>query len=97
MAHEEHQQVILTRGQGQRLRAELDLMGPQVDPEVAWRLAAMRPQVPVTGAIPLLIARPGIRFAPGSCGSCGDPLAAEERYRCRPCVAAAVAALEAVG
>jgi hypothetical protein len=64
--------------------------------EIGWRISAMRPQVTKTGAIPLLLARPGIRFPLGSCCSCGDPLAADERYRCRPCVAAAVAVVEGV-
>lgn len=57
---------------------------------IGWRAAVMGAQVPRTGAIPLLLARPGIRFPPGSCCSCGDPLTADDRYRCRPCTAAAV-------
>jgi hypothetical protein len=65
--------------------------------EIAWRIDAMRPQVPAKGAIPLLLARPGVRFALGSCCSCGDPLGLDDRYRCRPCVMAAVAVLETVG
>ena len=59
------------------------------DAEVAWRIEAMRPQVPRSGAIPILLARPEARTAPrGTCVSCGDPLAADRRVRCAPCVAA---------
>jgi hypothetical protein len=61
-----------------------------------WRAAVMAAQVPRTGAIPLLLARPGIRFPPGSCCSCGDALEAGDRYRCGPCVAATVAVLDTV-
>ena len=59
---------------------------------VAWRLEAMRPQVPQAGAIPLLLARPGMSFPPGTCCSCGDPRPAD-RYRCPACETAAVAVL----
>jgi len=64
---------------------------------IGWRAAVMGTQVPATGAIPLLLARPGVRFAVGSCCSCGDPLDPDDRYRCRSCVKAAVAVLESVG
>jgi len=61
------------------------------DPEVAWRLEAMQRQVPPSGAIPDLIAREA-PTQPGTCFSCGDPLTANQLYRCRPCaVAAAIA------
>ena len=57
--------------------------------EVAWRIEAMRPQVPNSGAIPVLLAQPDARTAPrGTCVSCGDPLAGDRRIRCAPCVAA---------
>ncbi len=62
--------------------------------EVTWRIDAMRPQVTRSGAIPLLLARPIGAWGLGTCCSCGEPLAPDERYRCRPCVAAAVAVLE---
>ncbi len=64
--------------------------------EVAWRIDAMRPQVTAHGAIPLLLARLGIRFPHGTCCSCGAPLSPDERYRCGPCVAAAVVVMEGV-
>ncbi len=64
--------------------------------ETAWRAAVMRPQVTATGAIPLLLARPGIRFPPGTCCSCGEDLIPDDRYRCRPCVVAATAVLATV-
>jgi hypothetical protein len=62
---------------------------------VGWRTAVMAAQVPRTRAIRLLLARPGIRFSPGSCCSCGDPRPAD-RYRCAPCAAATVHALAAI-
>jgi hypothetical protein len=63
------------------------LLGP--DDEVAWRIEAMRPQVPRTGTIPVLIARIEAKFAPaGTCVSCGDPLAPDRRSRCVLCVEA---------
>ncbi|MBF6606512.1 MAG: hypothetical protein IVW53_13140 [Chloroflexi bacterium] len=62
---------------------------------IGWRAAVMAAQVPRTGAIPLLLARPGIRFPAGSCCSCGDPRPTD-RYRCAPCAAAAVRALATV-
>ena len=41
------------------------------DAEVAWRMAAMRPQVPHRGAIPVLVARAvGHRRAVALVGSC---------------------------
>lgn len=62
---------------------------------VGWRAGVMAAQVPRTGAIPLLIARPGVRFRAGSCCSCGDPRPVD-RYRCAPCAAASIHALAAV-
>ena len=63
------------------------LLGP--DDEVAWRIEAMRPQVPRRGTIPSLLARPEARHAPrGMCVTCGDPLAEGRRTRCVPCVRA---------
>ena len=63
---------------------------------IGWRTAVMAARVPRTGAIPLLLARPGIGLARGSCCSCGDQLDHDERYRCRPCVVANVRVLGAV-
>jgi hypothetical protein len=57
------------------------------DAEIAWRIAAMRPQVPVRGPIPLLIARES-NPAPACCVSCGNPIPAHRRYRCAPCARA---------
>lgn len=59
------------------------------DIEVAWRIEAMRPQVPRTGTIPILLARPEAKTAPGgTCVSCGDSLTPDRRIRCVPCVSA---------
>ena len=65
-------------------------------PAVAWRLTAMRVQVPATPApIPILQARPGA-YPAGRCLSCGDPVPLDEstRTRCGPCVLAAWQAVE---
>ena len=59
-----------------------------------WRAAVMATQVPRAGAVPLLLARPGVRFPLGTCCSCGDRLGPGDRYRCRPCVDSAVVVLE---
>lgn len=59
------------------------------DPDLAWRVAAMRPQVRDKGGIPLLVARREIKPLPGQCTSCGDPLERGNRYRCELCVRAA--------
>jgi hypothetical protein len=64
--------------------------------EVGWRAGAMRPQLPAEGGIPLLLARPDAARGSGRCCSCGDPLRPDERYRCGPCVTAAISVLETV-
>ena len=71
----------------ERTAEVLELLAAE-DAEVAWRAAAMRPQVPVRGPIPLLVAR---EFAPvpGGCASCGDPLSGGRPFRCGPCARAA--------
>ena len=79
-------------------RAELGrhreaLLGLLEDP-VGWRVAVMAGQMPQAGPIPLLVARPGVRFPLAGCCSCGDPLGPGQRYRCAPCVEAAVKVLE---
>ena len=57
--------------------------------DVCWRVEAMRSQVPRTGSIPVLLARPEAKNAPrGSCLSCGDLLAEGRRIRCALCVRA---------
>ena len=61
--------------------------------EIAWRIEAMRRQVPADGPVPLLIARTDVPRPIGSCCSCGDALGPGDRYRCGPCVAAVVVAL----
>ncbi len=69
-----------------------------LDTEVAWRVAAMRSQIPPRGPIPFLVALPDADtlFLPGHCGSCGDALEAGRRYRCAPCQEAAWRALNEI-
>jgi hypothetical protein len=82
-------------------RAELGhhreaLLGLLEDP-VGWRVAVMAEQMPTSGPIPLLIARPGVHFPLSGCCSCGEPLGPAQRYRCAPCVEAAVTVLGRTG
>jgi hypothetical protein len=62
--------------------------------EIAWRVEAMRAMAPERGPLPLLLARPDGARGTGCCCSCGDTLDPADRYRCRPCVEAAVRVLE---
>jgi hypothetical protein len=62
---------------------------------VGWRAAVMVRQALRTASMPFLLARPGLRFTPESCASCGDPRPVD-RYRCAPCEDAAVRALAGV-
>ena len=58
------------------------------DEAVAWRVVAMRPQVPDRGPIPFLMARrPTV--SPEGCASCGDPLPRGWALRCVACTQAA--------
>jgi hypothetical protein len=63
---------------------------PVDDREVAWRIEAMRPQVPARGPVPFLMANPDVlaHDAPGCCLSCGEEMPDGLRYRCNPCVRA---------
>jgi len=67
-----------------------------VDPEVAWRIDAMRPEVPPRGPIPFLVARRDVAPQPDCCLSCGDPLPEARRCRCGPCQRAAEIVLNEV-
>ena len=58
-----------------------------------WRVEAMRSQVPVSGGIPLLVARPGTPMQPGSCYSCGAKLESDVPKRCAGCLGAVIAVL----
>jgi hypothetical protein len=60
--------------------------------ELAWRIKAMRPQVPKQGPIPVLVARE-VAVIAEHCLSCGEPLAPRRTVRCALCVRAAQQAL----
>jgi hypothetical protein len=60
----------------------------QQDAEVAWRVAAMRPQATARGPIPILKAR-RTPWEAGCCISCGEPVPENSMYRCSPCAQAA--------
>jgi hypothetical protein len=68
-------------------KAELITLLTQ-DAEIKWRTVAMRSQVPETGPIPFLIARP-VRPAAGRCASCGESLRNAKVLRCASCALAA--------
>jgi hypothetical protein len=55
---------------------------------LAWRVEAMRAQVPQRGPIPVLVARE-VAVIAGHCLSCGEPLASGRSVRCAHCVRAA--------
>lgn len=56
--------------------------------ELGWRVEAMRPQVPLRGPIPVLVACE-VAVSPGNCLSCGEALAPGRTVRCALCVRAA--------
>jgi hypothetical protein len=58
------------------------------DADVAWRVDAMRPQVPERGPIPILVAHEEAS-ARGCCFSCGDQLNEGVLFRCALCARAA--------
>jgi len=58
------------------------------DPQIAWRVAILRPYVRPFGPIWLPPVRPGIkslRDAPDRCASCGEPKTPTQRYHCLTC------------
>lgn len=65
-----------------------------MDEDVAWRIKAMLPQIPTSGAIPFLIARAQFDSGAGKCSRCGDDLGEAVGYSCGPCSRAANLALE---
>ena len=68
--------------------AVLAVLAAEEEAEVTWRVAVMAPQIPATGTIPFLVARP-CQAGPADCLSCGDPMEAGQRYLCRACAEAA--------
>jgi hypothetical protein len=69
-------------------KAEVSALLAAEDADVAWRVDAMRPQVPQRGAIPMLIAHEKAS-PPGCCVSCGEHLHQGASFRCSPCARAA--------
>ncbi len=72
--------------------ASFEFMQVVKDPEVAWRVQAMLRLISRSRPIPFLVAR-DVPPVSGTCLSCGDALAADQRYRCRLCVDAAILTL----
>jgi hypothetical protein len=61
---------------------------PVDDGEIAWRVAAMRPQLPPRGPLLFLTARPGLPASATHCWSCGEPLLPGQQYRGTACARA---------
>src|SRR5689334_2258545 len=59
----------------------------QGESDIAWRVAALRPQVPESGPIGHLMVRPDSPTINRlhHCACCGNPLTKGRRYRCEPC------------
>jgi hypothetical protein len=78
------------------LNDELVALLSRDDPEIAWRVEAMRAQVPAHGPILALCARLDVSIPtpPGMCASCGEPREAGQTYVCRACQAAKRLTLE---
>jgi hypothetical protein len=78
-------------GVAQRLlaqKADVVALLAAEDADIAWRVDAMRPQVPVRGPIPVLVACDTIP-ATGRCISYGDRLPNRLQFRCSLCSQAA--------
>ncbi|MHB8876149.1 MAG: hypothetical protein ACYC8T_20865 [Myxococcaceae bacterium] len=93
--------VLLPQAEGWTVRGPRAALAKLADLEIAplrealtWRRMAMAAQVPATGPVLLLQARPRLLGTPGGCWSCGEPLGpAVSGGRCLLCVEAARAAL----
>ncbi len=75
-------------------KAEVLALLTITEDEIDWRVKAMLPQVPASGAIPFLVARPDSKSEAGYCLSCGEWLKQGEPNRCTLCNRAANKALD---
>jgi hypothetical protein len=64
------------------------------DSEVAWRAAVMVSQIPLTGYVPLLVARKALESKAGHCLSCGEILKGAKSCICTICGRAKNIAIE---
>ena len=71
----------------QRAPSGADVPNTAAEYEIAWRVEAMRPQVPARGPIGYLHATPrrAAHDTPGRCGSCGEPKEPSQQYVCEAC------------
>ena len=65
----------------------LAMLSDEREQRIHLRMDVFRPQVPVTGPIPLLVMTPTI--TPGACLSCGECMSSPDRLRCELCAEAA--------
>jgi hypothetical protein len=62
--------------------------GIEDDEAIAWRIKAMKKQMPTKPPYPLFVAREGVETKKGECYSCGDALTGDSLYLCQYCVSA---------
>jgi hypothetical protein len=79
-------------------RPVVDFLTVEEERAVAWRVAVLQAQIPPTGPIGYLTARPTDprRDQPDHCGSCGEPREPSQQFDCRACQVAKEQALNAV-
>src|SRR5688500_13741616 len=63
-------------------RDELLTLVDREEQHVRWRVDAMAAQVPSSGSIPFLVARPLVAASDESCASCCDALPPDACHRC---------------
>lgn len=63
------------------------------DPEIAWRIDALRSRLPADGSLPRELTILGLDPEPGRCPSCGDPQTLGQTGKCTRCCLASVAVL----
>jgi hypothetical protein len=64
------------------------------EPEVAWRIDALRARLPADGSLPRELTILGLPSRPGRCPSCGDPQPYGQTGKCTLCCLASAALLQ---
>jgi hypothetical protein len=63
------------------------------DPEIAWRIDALRARLSPDGSLPCQLTILGLPPEAGRCPSCGDPQPYRQTGKCTRCCLASVAVL----
>jgi hypothetical protein len=66
------------------------------DPEIAWRVDALRARLPADGSVPQDLTILDLPPEPGRCRSCGNPQLYGQSGKCTRCCLAAVSVLRAL-